>query len=262
MRLVLKVFEGYGAEVNLGDPLVFRVLLMNTENLEGYQRNRAIDEDIQELDAKLEANEITQEEYDQEKTTLEERKTQLDYMEFGSEKQHWSEQIRFTPDWLKPRLLSYEPEENTITVSPNLTAYALFGYTPEEIRKLPTGDHTIKAKLGEIESNEVAVSIPGEKKEPEEEEYASKARYLLMVGAASEGLQLINRLLESQPTHIDGLILKGDYYAETGDRDEAMAAYQLALEAYNATGPNEDDPPRVIIHKMNRLVSMVDSDTS
>jgi len=263
MKLVLKIFEGYGVETNLGDPLVFRVSLMNPEGFEDYQRNRTINEEIKELDTRLESEEITQEEYEQMKASLEEKKTPQDYMVVGSEKQPWSHQIEFTPEWLKPKLLSYEPLENSITLSPSLVAYALFGLTPEETRVLPTGGHKVKATLGELESNEVAAIITGEEKMPSMDEYADKARYLLMVGATAASAQLINGLLAGQPMNIEGLILKGDYHAALEQRDEAIAAYQLAIDAYNATGPREDDPPRVIIHKLNRLlVSRIDEDTA
>jgi len=253
MKLILKVFEGYGATVNPDDPVVLRLTVIDTEGLEEYQRNRGIDEEIAELRDRLEKGEITEEEYDREKATLEETKTSPEYPVLGSEETPWNRQVEFTPEWFQPNLISRVPDRDVFTLTPDLTAYAVFGHNPEEKKPLPEGAHRVKAKLGEEESNEVGIAVTKEEEKPSLEELARKAGHLLAVGALAKGTELIDSLLEQKPMSIEGLILKGDYHAARGEREAALNAYQRALEAYNATGPREDDPPRVIIAKMNRV---------
>ena len=253
MKLVLKVFEEFSATINQGDPLVIRLSLMNPEGLEEYQRNQGIDEDIEELRTHMEAGDITEEEYEEKVTQLEEKKTSVEYPIFGSDEAPWSEQITFTPDWFKPALLSREPDQDTLTLTPKTTAYAMFGLTPEETESLEKQVYRIKASLGTEESNEVGVMVTDEEPELDLEKIAEKARNMLLVGGAAKGLQLITGILEKNPQDIDGLILMGDYHAMRGEKEAAIATYERAIAAYNATNPREDDPPRVIISKLNRL---------
>jgi len=261
MKLILKVFEEYGATVNPDDPVVLRLAIIDTEGLEEYQRNRGIDEEIEELGDRLEKGEISEEDYNREKASLEEGKTSPEYPVLGSGEAPWSRQVEFTPDWLQPNLISRVPDRDVFTLTPDLTAYAVFGYNPEEAEPLPEGAHRVKATLGGEESNEVGIAVTKDEEKPSPEELARKAGYLLTVGALVKGTELIDTLLEQEPMNIEGLILKGDYHAAMGEREVALNAYQRALEAYNATGPREDDPPRVIIAKMNRVsVTPVDQE--
>ncbi|MCB2172764.1 hypothetical protein KQH65_08500 [archaeon] len=253
MKLVLKVFEDFTATLSKGDPLVIRISLMNTDGLEEYQRNQGIDEDVEELRKQLEAEEITEEEYKEQVTQLEEKKTNIDYPVLGSDETPWSEQINFSPDWFKPALLSREPDQDIFTLTPKTTAYAMFGLSPEETENLENQIYRIKASLGDEESNEVGFIVTDEEPELDMEKLAEKARNMLLVGGAAKGLQLIEGILEKNPQDIDGLILMGDYHAMMGEKEAAIAAYQNAIAAYNATNPREDDPPGVLISKLNRL---------
>ena len=254
MKLVLKIFEEFSAEISKGEPLVFRLTLMNTEKLEDYQKNKSIDEDIEQLKAEMEAGEITEEEYEKQVASLEEKKTILEHPLFGSEETPWDNQVRFTPEWLKPETLSREPDSNILSLTPDKTPYVMFGLKPEETAQLEAQVYRVKVTLGDVESNEVGVMVSDEEGELDAVSLADKARYLIMVGAVAEGLKHIDKLLEENPMDIEGLIMKGDYHVLVGEKDAAIAAYERAIEAYNATGPNEDDPPRVIISKLSRLM--------
>jgi hypothetical protein len=143
--------------------------------------------------------------------------------------------------------------------------------SPEETAKLPEGGYELVAVLDTTHATAPdgwrgrTVSVPlaiRVRKEPsplppqqEAEKYQLLAAYHLLRGDAKQALALADELLKKQPDNLGGLQLKGDLLARDGKTEEALAAYDRALEVFLKKYGTKEGPPRDLLKKRNELLN-------
>jgi len=206
LMLILKINEEFYASIYKGDPVILSLTISNSATMEDEQYNRYLDDEISELNERLEKEELTEEAYNTEKENLESQKTQIDFPEIGTEEAPWYEAVSFhtgseeTWEPLKWELeeLHHSPLEDNVVLISEQQAYLEYALSPEKAESMSA-----------------------------------------LVAAES----LIGKMTEGAPDSTQSHIMMGEYYEAAGDYEKALESFKLALEAFERENPDEYEPP-------------------
>jgi len=261
-KVTLRLSTPYGGEDSVfkGDPLNVYVSVHCHGPLEAENHNDSIELDIQELQEKFSREEIEQEDFDKKLEDLESKKIKIDYPSIGSVQQPWYKSIKFynqeTNDLFNWEFVSTftNPEEPVIQFETDSGAHTGFLLSPDKLENISQGTYRIVAKIEDVESNSIRISISHEKEDsPSEEKISRKVEYLLGAGVLNEALNDIQGILDQTPESVRGHMLMGDYHEANNDRDAALESYVQARELYNSQFPDAYEPPELILQKITEL---------
>jgi tetratricopeptide (TPR) repeat protein len=266
--LSLKVNNQFGDTINEGEPLILALQLTYTGLLEDEQENRIIDLELSELEERFSDGEINEEEYNHEKEELEAQRKEIEKTTLGSLSKPWADAMEFqvqdgdswSPlDWELEMLYS-SPPDPVLELGSDTIAVAKYAMSPGDVEKIREGTYIIKAVISGIESNAVAIGVSREKDEsPSAFKLDNTVEFFLLKNAFDKADQLINKMLESDPHSIQGLMLMGELNEARRDFEKALSFYRKAKEEFIAQNPDFWEPPRVIntkIDKMNKAMSL------
>jgi tetratricopeptide (TPR) repeat protein len=252
LLLILRINEEFYASIYKGDPVILSLTISNSATMEDEQYNSYLDDEIAELNMRLEKEEITEEEYNTEKENLESQKIQIDFPEIGVEGAPWYEAVSFhtgseeTWEPLKWELeeLHHSPLEDSVVLVSEQLAYLEYALSPDKAESMPEGPFEVKAVLGDVESNSVLIGFSREEDpEPTDDKNIMIARYLMTTGALVAAESLIGKMTEGAPDSTQSHIMMGEYYEAAGDYEKALESFKLALEAFERENPDEYEPP-------------------
>lgn len=261
-KVTLRLSTPYGGEDSVfrGDPLNVYVSVHCHGPLEAENHNDSIELDIQELKEKLSRDEIEQEDYEKKLEELESKKIKIDYPTIGSTQQPWYQSIRFynqeTNDPLNWEFVSMftNHEKPVIQFQTDSSAHTGFMLSPDKLENISPGTYRIVAKIEDLESNSIRISISHEKEDsPSEEKIGRKVEYLLSAGILNEALNEIQRILDQNPESVKAHMLMGDYHEANNDRDATLESYVQARELYKSQFPDAYEPPELILQKIMEL---------
>jgi hypothetical protein len=261
-KVTLRLSTPNGGEDSVfkGDPLNLYVSVHCHGPLEAENHNDSIELDIQELMEKLSREEIEKEDYEKKLEDLESKKIKIDYPTIGSIQQPWFKSIKFYNQETN-HLLNWEfvstftnPEEPVIQFETDSSAHTGFLLSPDTLENISQGTYRIVAKIEDVESNSIRISISHEKEDsPSEEKISRKVEYLLGAGVLNEALKEIQGILVQTPESVRGHMLMGDYHEANNDRDAALESYIQARELYKSQNPDAYEPPELILQKITEL---------
>jgi hypothetical protein len=138
----------------------------------------------------------------------------------------------------------------------------LFTLAPDQSAGLSEGAYQIRARLetgeGTVLSVPVALTVAAAPTQPtpEQARAASLARagYQLALGDAARAEAEIDALLDRDPNDRIALLWKGDLLESAGRKDEALAVYEKALEAFWAANPDAEEPPEPLLARRDALL--------
>lgn len=261
-KVTLRLSTPYGGEDSVfkGDPLNVYVSVHCHGPLEVENHNDSIELDIQELQEKLSKEEIEQEDYEKKLEDLESKKIKIDYPTIGSIQQPWYKSIKFynqeTNDPLNWEFVSTftNNEEPVIQFETDSSAHTGFLLSPDKLDNISPGSYSIVAKIDDLESNSIRISISHDRDgSPSEDRISRRVEYLLGTGVLSEALNEIQRVLDQTPESVKGHMLMGDYHEANNDRDAALESYVQARELYQSQHPDAYEPPELILQKITEL---------
>jgi hypothetical protein len=73
----------------------------------------------------------------------------------------------------------------------------------------------------------------------------------------SQAINDLDLLLAQNPSSTDALTLKANFLASQGQNEAALAAYEQALQAFNAQNPDPPEPPTTLLRATNSLRQLI-----
>ncbi len=264
-QISLKVNDQYTETINRGEPLILTVQISYPGNMEDEQENRIIDIELEELETRLDEEEITEEEYKEEKERLEAQKKEIETPSLGTEKEPWTNVVRFqilvneewNPlDW-PLELLKTNSAAPILELRSDIIVVAIYALAPKDVEGIPEGTHRVKAITSDAESNPVAIGVSREEdKSPSPTKLENNVGYFMLKGAFDQALTLIQSMLASDPRSVLAIMLMGDLQRAMGNLREALQTYELAREEFVAQDPDFWEPPRVIDAKISEITML------
>ena len=256
------------AKVRADFPLVLSVSMINESAIQASSQNAPFEDQIRELEGRLEAGRITEQEFRDAVEGIKRGMIKVRTYRLGGP-EGWPRFIRFQAltedawselDW-PLWLLLYYPREQVVDLDGSTSCYVEFGLDPEDPKR-PAGEFQTRAVVEisrdvVVESNVVEIGLLEEatpKAERGKEEYLlARGRYAYKRGLYDEAMGYAKGTLKANPGSIPSLQLQAEIEKARGNLPEALAAYEKALKAFTEQKPDIREPPRVFISEINRL---------
>ncbi len=263
MKLTLRVNGRFDTVIHRDEPMLVGIRLSCPDLVEAVRDNAIIDMDLEELEEAFKSGEVKPDEYAQQRKALEDEKTEIESETIGSAASPWHNELEISVTTVGDEQRSQtwplkvrrnDPDEPTIETSPTLDAFIEYAFTPAEVQLIPEGGYTLKAKLGEDESNEAIADIKhGENSDPSDESVLIAARYHIDEKDYNAAERVVGRLAKKDAKNVTCLMLRGDIHVARGDAKSALRSYNKALEEWMRKNPDAEEPPRVIESRIARL---------
>jgi hypothetical protein len=145
----------------------------------------------------------------------------------------------------------------TITLMATDSAAAHVGWVLSDSGAIPPGAYRLVATLkgGARGGAEVkVVAAPAQLSEGQERaKFAARARAALALGDAQSALDQADQRLGARSGDLPALHVRADALAALGRKDEAIAAYGKALDAFYAQHPNPPEPPLTLLRSLREV---------
>ncbi|MBI4329730.1 MAG: hypothetical protein HY673_00430 [Chloroflexi bacterium] len=263
LNVQLSANNSDSASIRAGEPLILTVSLVNASAITGEAANLELRQAREEMERRLAEGQITEKEFKKRSSQLKEER--VEKVAVGSSTKPWYEGIAFYGmedsariklQW-PLRVLEYPSPQDVVELDEGRAATADYGCDPDLLPR--SGEYQIMATVDApgniVESNAVKVVFPGGEGDRLESEswLASRASIYLRLGAWDEVKKHIGRLESLDPGSLSVSYLKGEYEEAKGNIDEAIAAYQKALEIFYQQYPNIGEYPELLTTKMGFL---------
>jgi hypothetical protein len=144
----------------------------------------------------------------------------------------------------------------------------LWRIVPEDTAQIPLGTYQLTAVLdntdmptqgwqGSITSLEVSITIkdPPATLSATDDTWKSQlfANYYALSGDVPKALAVLDDLFSRQPDQIGALTLRGVFLESQGNNDDALAAYEHAVSAFQSQFPNSPEPPKALLRQLSLL---------
>jgi len=191
----------------------------------------------------------------------------------------WADAVRLTVtdstgaqvNWPLHQVLRPTGADASITLDAQRSGHLAWWVAPADTAGLPAGSFQIAAVLdtsavtdptlfqGQSYSVPVTVAMGAEPSvllpDQTESKYLLAAFYDTLAGSNTQAMTDVNTLLTSQPQNIRGLMAKGQLLEASGDAANALASYEMAVDAFYTVTPNPPEPPVELLERAASLRS-------
>jgi hypothetical protein len=244
-------------EVNIyhNEPVLLTVTISNREAQENSRWNKATERRLKELESLLKENKISREAYDQERNKLIGGKRPVTSSTMGAAGSPWSSLLKWkmvhtssgAEVGLKLRTMMNPSTEEMAVLDETGFYMAYFGMDAVETGNIPAGVYIITVGIANEMSLPVKMTIKSESIPAPvlntEAMLLQNGQYWWHAGNAAEGMAYADKILQKNPSSLDGLSLKGDLQVLNNAYHPALESYNKALKEYYKQNAAGAEPP-------------------
>ncbi len=259
ITIKLKVNEEQEATVFKNEPVLFDIAISNKRAEVNERWNNAADRRLEEMKELLKHGQIKQEDYEKEKTLIENNKRMIDVTTLGSETSSWTTTISWkmmntanrNAVALPIKLMKRPDPGGKAVLDADGYYMASFGIDPDDLKSVDPGTYAIEASINNVLSNAVVLKVESGMMS---ETLANSEAMLLRLGIyywheedAVKTIQYADRILAKNPTSLDGLSLKGDGQVLQKSYLPALETYNKAVKEYYKQNGAGSEPPEYLL---------------
>jgi tetratricopeptide (TPR) repeat protein len=262
--LHLKINNRQKLTVYHDEPLLLSLSISNPKASEEEQWNRSANYKSEELDKAYYDKKISEEEWKEEKQKLERNKKKQQTIRIGPDTP-LQQLIQFfitdekgnRIDAVFMKLLDSAAMPAELILDAN--AYYLFrwGVDREFMRRLQPGKYFISTRIENYTSAQIELTIkdspiPAQVLQTTDMQY-QLGSFALQYGKVDSAIYHARKILKTDPSSIDALVLLGDAYTNKKNYSDALKQFQSALRSFNKQYPNSPEPPLYITSMIDWL---------
>ncbi len=237
------------------EPLLLELTLFNKKAQADRRWNLSGEERLRELDELLKQGKIEKENYEMEKSGIENKKRKYEVLTLGSSSVPWTSEISWKimntanrQEARSPIKLMKNPETGGAALLDADAYYmAVYGISPEDMRTVTPGTYAIECIIRNMPVAFVVLTVSN-REMPDtlanaEPALIQRARYYWHEGEGNQVIRLADQVLATNPVSLDALSLKGDGQLLLRSYLPALETYRMAMrEYYRQNGMNSEPP--------------------
>ncbi|MDO8525258.1 MAG: hypothetical protein Q7S07_02075 [Candidatus Omnitrophota bacterium] len=190
----------------------------------------------------------------------------------GSPAEPWVDSVKFTVtdnkgESIPVKVSAKGAQADAVTLNGENFAEGTFFVDPMESAKLPSGIYSIRARLKDVESRALILTIVPKEKELTGKESIPQlvkfGRYHLVRGDFQEAKGYAERVLAIDAHSLKGMDMLGDAFTGLGQYREAYATFTKAIDEFFVQNPPSKEPissckgPDLFAEKRNKLKKLL-----
>jgi len=241
-----------------GDPVTLQLQVYNADAEYAVIYNDAVRENLAKLEKEYSEGVWTQEDYDAEKSYLENSIKPQVPVSIPGEFLRSGLRILFdhkpmaNVDALR---CSGMPEARDYSIGSDGRLRMMFGIGPDITGQWSAGHHTLQLTLDTLSTDSIPCFVI-----PADQDRSLKLVKLVTLGYfyldcddPNQSMTTVDEVLKSEPEYLDAVTLKGDVYQALQDTTQALIWYENALKLFHLQYPDSFEDPEYLLNRMRAL---------